>query len=1041
MMKRALLFVSFGACASVQMAQAAPTSALAKALPKVQYNRDVRPILSENCFSCHGFDKNQRKAGLRLDVREDALAAKAFVPGKPEVSELVKRIFTNNADELMPPGDSHKSLTAEQKQILKRWVAEGAEYQPHWAFIAPVKAPVPKPKNAKLARNVIDNFILERLEKSGLRFAPETSREVLLRRVTFDLTGLPPTPAEVDAFLADKAPNAYDKVVDRLLASPRYGEHMAVYWLDAVRYADTHGLHFDNERHIWPYRDWVVKAFNDNKPFDQFTIEQLAGDLLPNSTREQKVATGYNRCAPTSNEGGSIAEELLYRYSVDRTETTASVFLGLTAGCAACHDHKFDPVSQKDFYQLYAFFNSGADPAMDGNQPRTPPILKLSTPEQEAQLVAWDNEIGQTRAKIKEAVAKLDYQDPALQTPPPAEQKVETIWMEDAFPESEAVFANGHPQTFISKESGPVFSGERSLKRTDAGLSQDVFERLKTPFTVPTNGILFTYVYLDPQNPPKSVMLQWNTGTWSHRANWGDADAIPYGEKNTVEKIQMGELPKAGEWVRLEVPVEKLKLAAGVKFQGMAFTQFGGTVYWDKAGVIYDANPASDPNLSLTAWTNKLGTKDPGNTFPQDVRDIFKKKPEERNDDQKARLREYYLSEVFSGGRETITPLKNLVTDLESKKKKLDGEIAATMIWADTPQPRKAFVMLRGQYDKPGEEVQPGTPAFLPALKKESNETRATRLDLARWMVAPEQPLTARVFVNRLWQQAFGTGLVKTSADFGAQGQTPSHPELLDWLAVDFRESGWDIKRLMKLIVSSAAYRQESKLSPRLRELDPENRLIARGPRLRLDAEAIRDNALFTSGLINLTMGGRGARPYQPINIWEPLAYPGSDTDKYVPDKGSGLYRRSLYTFWKRTAPQPAIIAFDAPTREAFCTRRERSNTPMQALVLMNDVQHFEAARGLATRILKEGGKSSDERLAFGFRIVTARRPTAKELEILRGSLAKQLAHYKANPDAAKKALTVGESKPAEGIDPTEYAAWTMVSNLLLNLDETVTKN
>lgn len=1034
-MKRALFITLLGVCALAPTIQAAPT------LPKVQYNRDIRPILSENCFACHGFDKNQRKASLRLDVREEALASRAFVPGQPDKSELVKRIFSNNADELMPPADSHKALTAEQKQTLKRWIAEGAEYQPHWAFITPVKAPIPKPKNAKRARNLIDNFILERLEKNGLQFAPEASKEVLLRRVTFDLTGLPPTPAEVDAFLADKAPNAYDKVVERLLASPRYGEHMAIYWLDAVRYADTHGLHFDNERHIWPYRDWVVKAFNDNKRFDQFTIEQLAGDLLPDATREQKVATGYNRCAPTSNEGGSITEELLYRYSVDRTETTASVFLGLTAGCAACHDHKFDPVSQKDFYQLYAFFNSGADPAMDGNQPRTPPILKLSTPEQVAQMAAWDSEIQDARAKVKEAVAKLNYQDPALQTPPPTEQKVETVWVEDAFPESEAVFANGHPQSFITRDNGPVFSGERSLKRTDGGLSQDVFERLKTSFSVPSNGTLFAYVYLDPQNPPKSVMLQWNTGSWSHRANWGDADAIPYGQKNTVEKIQMGELPKAGEWVRLEVPVEKLKLAAGTRFQGMAFTQFGGTVFWDKAGIVYDANPATNPELSLIAWTNKSGAKDPSSAFPQDVRDIFKKKPEERNDEQKARLREYYLSEVFVGARETILPLKNLAADLEAKKKKLDSEIPATMIWADTPQPRKAFVMLRGQYDKPGEEVQPGTPAFLPEMKKETNEGRATRLDLARWMVSPEQPLTGRVFVNRLWQQAFGTGLVKTSADFGAQGQMPSHPELLDWLAVDFRESGWDIKRLMKLIVTSAAYRQESKVTPHLRELDPENRLLARGPRLRLDAEEIRDNALFASGLMDTTMGGRGVRPYQPINIWEPLAYPGSDTDKYVPDKGSGLYRRSLYTFWKRTAPQPAIIAFDAPTREAFCTRRERSNTPMQALVLMNDVQHFEAARGLATRILKEGGKSDDERLVFGFRVVMARRPTAKELAILRGALARQMARYIANPDAAKKALTVGESKPAEGIEPTEYAAWTMVSNLLLNLDETITKN
>ncbi len=911
------------------------------AVETLQFSRDIQPILSDNCFLCHGPD--QQKAKLRLDDRAVAIARGAIVPGDPAKSKLIARIFSDDPNIKMPPDASHKTLTAEQKNKLKQWIAEGAPYQSHWAFGAPRKAAPPKIADAAWAKNPIDNFIAAALEKRGLKPSPQASKELLLRRVSFDLIGLPPTSAETDAFLSDTSPDAYEKVVDRLLASPRYGEHMARGWLDAARYADTHGLHFDNERHIWPYRDWVVKAFNENLPFDQFTIYQLAGDLLPNPTRDQLVATGFNRCTPTTNEGGSIDAESLFRYAVDRTETTSSVYMGLTAGCATCHDHKFDPISQKEFYQLYAFFNSAADPAMDGNDLRTPPVLRLPTPEQAAQMAGFEPQISAAQQKIKDAIAKIQYSDPAAQTPPPATTKTETVWMEDSLPAGAEVKADGHPLTFVTTAQGPVKSGQRAIKRSGEGTIQDFFTGAKEPFRVPSQGVIYAHVYLDAKNPPKAVMLQFNTGDWTHRVNWGDADAIGFGTKGTVSKIQAGPLPKTGEWVRLEVKIADLQLKPGTKFSGLAFTQNGGTVYWDRVGVNYESNPATDPETSQRAWEEKLNGKDPGDGFTQDIRDIFKMKPEERKAEHQQKLRDYYLNNVHAGTRELVAPMRGEIAAIEGKKKTLDGEIPATLIMAELPEKRPAHVMLRGAYDKPGEAVQPSTPAVLPPLKTEKPNGRATRLDFAKWLVAPEHPLTARVFVNRLWQQTFGTGLVKTAGDFGAQGEVPSHPELLDWLAVEFREGGWDIKRAMKLLVTSAAYRQDSRVTPQLHELDPENRLLARGPRFRLDAEQIRDNALYVSGLMDFTMGGRGVKPYQPINVWEPLAYPGSNTDKYVQDKGGALYRRSLYTFWKRTAPHPAMSAFDSPNRESSCLRRERSNTPLQALVLMNDVQHFEA--------------------------------------------------------------------------------------------------
>ncbi|MDB6175785.1 MAG: hypothetical protein JWL59_5096 [Chthoniobacteraceae bacterium] len=1003
----------------------------------IEFNRDIRPILSENCFQCHGPDKNKRKAKLRLDVREDALKPAesgeiAIVPKVISKSALIDRIVSTDEDEQMPPAESHKKLTGAQKEKLRLWIAEGADYQAPWAFIAPKRIPAPGIRGIGWARNQIDQFIAQELETRRLGHSPEAPKELLLRRVSFALTGLPPSISQMDRFSADTAPDAYEKEIDRLLATPQFGEHMAVYWLDAARYGDTHGLHLDNERSMWPYRDWVVRAFNENLPFDQFTLWQLAGDLIPNATRDQKIASGFNRCNVTSGEGGSINEELLFRYALDRTETAVNTWMGLTAGCAVCHDHKFDPITQKDFYSLFAFFNSAADPAMDGNEKFTPPVLKLPSPAQENQLREWTEKIAAARAGIKAELARIEYVDPAALDPIPPISQVEEIWLEDDFP------ADAKPASAATWATDRVQSGKRAIKQTGQGITQNYFEGAEKPFPAPSNGKIFAYVWLDPADPPKAIMLQWHgDGNWNWRANWGDKDAITFGQAGTPAKLQIGELPKPGEWVRLEVSVEDLKLKPGAKFDGLAFTQFGGTVYWDHSGAAYEVNPAADPERSQIAWEKRNEGHDPGEKVPKAIRDIFLAN-KERTAEHKQTLRDYFLSEVFAGNRERFNLLQTGVKKLEDEKKAFEAGIPATLVMADIEQKREAHIMLRGQYDKPGEKVEPAVPAIFGKLPVTG---RATRLDLANWLIAPENPLASRVIVNRLWQQIFGNGLVRTAGDFGAQGETPSHPELLDWLAVELRESGWDIKHLIRLMLTSATFRQDSRMTPALLEADPENRFLARGPRFRLDAEELRDNALAVGGLLDLTLGGVPVRPYQPENIWEPLGFVGSNTREYKQDHGQALYRRSLYTFWKRNAPAPFLTTFDAPSRDSSCIRRERSDTPLQALLLMNDVQHFEAARALGQRMLLEGGTTANERISYGFRLATTRRPAESEQTVLKETFEKELEHFAANLPAAQQAVTFGESKPKPDLNPAELAAYTMVANVLLNMDETLTEN
>ncbi len=840
----------------------------------VLFNRDIRPILSENCFSCHGPDAGQRHAELRLDTAEGALADlggyHAIVPGKPDESEAYLRIAEHDESMRMPPPDSNRSLSPDQVELVRRWIEQGAPWQGHWAFIPPQRPPAPQASGSDWPTNPVDAFVLPRLEAEGLQPSPEADKLTLIRRVTLDLTGLPPTLEEIDAFTADKSADAYEKLVDRLLASPPYGEQMTRYWLDLARYGDTHGLHLDNQRSIWLYRDWLVQAFNENKPFDEFTIEQLAGDLLPQPTLRQRIATGFNRCNVTTSEGGSIDEEYIVRYAVDRTSTMSTVWMGLTTECAVCHDHKFDPISQKEFYQLYAFFNSTADKAMDGNAQLPPPVVQVPSPEQKAKRKELEEQRAGVEVQIRKELAAIEYSDPGADEPC------------------------------------------RELQ------------------------------------PQEHVCVDESLAVWERLQRAAKAESLPD-------------------------PVKKYVLA------------------------------------------------DPAN----------------RTGEQTKRIREYFLEYVYKPARATFDPLHKQLDDLKKQQEELEKAIPATLVTQELPQPRDAHVLRRGEYDTPQEKVERGVPAVLPPLPGDAPKNR---LGLAQWLVSPSHPLTARVTVNRFWQHYFGTGLVKTAEDFGAQGEWPSHPELLDWLAVEFMESGWDVKHMQRLIVTSATYRQSSRITPELYQRDPENRLLARGPRSRMDAEMVRDNALAISGLLVDRIGGPSVKPYQPPGLWEAVGYTTSDTAKFVQDHGDALYRRSMYTFWKRTSPPPAMLLLDAPSRETCTARRPRTNTPSAALALMNDVQFFEAARGLAERMMNEAGSQPEQRVALGFRLATARPPDPEEVSVLIQQYDAQLAECRKNPEAALKVINTGESKPDESLDPVELAAWTMVANVILNLDETITK-
>ncbi len=1308
----------------------------------VDYTQDIRPILSNNCFACHGPDEKTRQANLRLDTKEGAFSEPSgypiIVPENPDESELYLRIISDDENYQMPPANFNKTLTPEQIEAIKQWISEGAKWEEHWAFTTPVQPAPPNVTTANWVRNPIDAFILSRLEKEGLRPAKEANKRTLIRRLSFDLTGLPPTLEEIHLFLNDDSPNAYEKLIDTYMAKPEYGEHMARFWLDVARYGDTHGLHLDNYREMWPYRDWVINAFNNHMPFDQFTVEQLAGDLLHEPTVEQRVATGFNRCHVTTSEGGSIAEEYYVRYAVDRANTTATVWMGLTAGCAQCHDHKYDPISQKEYYQLYAYFNNITENAMDGNRKDSPPVVKLPTPEQTAQLTKYDDKIKELDAQSKgpiphidaaqtawenrmprwttikpevvlsqggatlaiqddnsvlasgtnpdkevyEVIAKLpqgkwsavrleglpdkslpgsgigrtdnsnvvltgfsvdvvpvdmseqmlaeaqeaakraaeaikkaaeeakkaaeaakaaeeakkaaEESDTAEETPEnatetdeaktgdePAEEAVPEIADKPAEknaaatdeekdadkPAEEAVQENADkpaeetaqenadaaPETDGEEPAEEVATPETDEKKTEEETTEDAVEpteeqdpwtavpivkawadkeqagdfaipntfddkpetgwglesnnnrgnsrqaiflvanpfgtegglvriRLKHesehakhhfgrfrlavtnaptiypigskvgianwhsvgPFTAEHGNVAFYNVY-EPETKPVNTKDKFTVGsqelTWKQQTHWKDGE---------VHNDIVGE--NSATYLYRNISSETNQKATLYLSSNDALKVWVNQTEVLASNIQRDAAPDTEKvQIQLNPGNNALLLKVVNYSGPSgfffriesdapmvtaNIVDTIAIERGKRNGDQQTQIREYYRRNVT-----TDADLKKLyadISDTQNKRNSLNNSLTTTLVMQERSEPRGAYILERGAYQHRGEQVYPQTPAVLPPMVKGSPPNR---LSLAKWLVSPKHPLTARVTINRFWQHVFGTGIVRTSEDFGTQGTPPVHPELLDWLATEFIASGWNVQTMQKLMFTSATYRQSSKVTPEKLELDADNVLLSRGPRYRFDAEIVRDNALALSGLMFKKIGGPSVKPPQPGGLWKAVGFTGSNTDTFRKDSGADkVHRRSLYTFWKRTAPPPQMNILDAPSREACTIRRERTNTPMQALMLMNDPQFFEAARVFAERTIKLGGNTPEERIAYMFEMATAREPKAAEATLILDTMKAHAEELKANPEAAKELIAIGESKPDDKLDPIEVATWTMIANLILNLDEVLNK-
>ena len=1158
----------------------------------IDFNREIRPILSENCFKCHGPDEKERKAKLHFDRKEDAFkSAKsgnfAIVPGDTAKSKLVVRITSKDPDELMPPPESGKKLTARQVELLTRWIAEGAKWQEHWAYVKPERPPIPEVKNKKWPRNEIDRFVLARLEKEGLKPSPEADKTTLDRRASFDVTGLPPTPQEVDVFLADKSPQSYEKLVDRLLNSPDYGEQMAHYWLDAARYADSHGYHIDSDRSMWKWRDWVIDAFNKNKPYDQFTVEQLAGDLLPEASLDQKIASGYVRCNMSTGEGGALVEEYQAKYTFDRVETTSTIWLGLTMTCARCHTHKYDPITNREYYGMYALFNNLNESVLDGNKPNPEPSLKLPTPEQnqrqewlkrtitndqakmdapmpdlDAKQIAWQNNWHEklsagwsvlTPATIKSTSTNgpqfktLDDRSVLVEGPnpesdvhevtmpldagtiaalrlevlpdgslpkqssaraddgrfrlsefeaeiiPPAKDgtnskptklkftqavadaaeakfevakaidgKADTGWGVDA-----NSITNPHAALFLLGVPVKVQDGSelRIRLRYEASKSKRAIGRFRLaaaqneelvrllnppkldpwqligPFKTENAHAGLTNIY----GPEKEIDLKKSYPGVREEAKWTEKAGFDDGKANQLVEYLQGVHGAYFLYRTLKVPAAR-KAQLSLRADGLFKLWLNGKLVLERTT---EEKPGEGPlkaTVDLKQGENKLLVKivtiqgqanftfnkdlDEVDSVPADIAAILATSTK-LDGKPKTKVRDHFR-------RVNSPEFKQLSEEMAKYREEDSGiekVIPTTMVSKEMDQRRETFTLMRGEYDKKGDKVEPGVPSILPPWP---SGQPTNRLGFARWLVDPSHPLMARVTVNRLWQQYFGVGLVKTVEDFGVQGERPSHPELLDWLATEFIRTGWDVKRMQKLILTSATYRQSSHLTPALLAKDPENRLIARGPRFRMDAEVVRDTALAVSGLLLDKQGGRSVKPYQPPGLWEAVSY--NNSQKYVADTGEDQYRRSLYIYWKRQSPPPNMMLFDAPTREYCVVRRLRTNTPLQALVLMNDPQFVEASRALAQRMMTEAGNDPKKRIAFAFRLATARQPEADETKVLLDVFNRELAEFRKDKTAAEKLLGVGSFKPKAGLDASELAAWTTIASMILNLDETVTK-
>lgn len=987
--------------------------------PPIDFGRDIQPILSENCFHCHGPDASQRKADLRLDSFEGATAADAIMPGKSQDSELISRILSTDPGEVMPPPKSNLKLNDRQKQLLRRWIDEGATYTKHWSFVAPVRPAVPNVAAPARIENPIDAFIVARLIKEGLQQSPEADKAKLLRRVTLDLTGLPPTPEELDAFLADASPDAYEKAVDRLLDSRRYGERMVWEWLDAARYADTNGYQGDPTRAMWYWRDWAMEAFNKNMPFDQFTLEQIAGDLLANPTREQLIATGFHRNHMINGEGGRIAEESRVEYVQDRVETTGTVWMGLTLTCCRCHDHKYDPFQQKEYYQLAAYFNSIDESGANDAGGLANPVLSFALPEQQKKL----DELRAVETNANQARDELDKQLRAAQ--PAWELRL-----------AETAAKSTEPEWTVLTAIEAKSEGGASLKTLDDGsLLVSGNNPPQDSFTVTFKTNLSNLTGFRLEALPDESLVNKGPG----RADNGNF---------VLTELKIQHNGKPVELAALRADYEQGGFPIGNTVDGKNDTGWAVASDFGKLHVgLYEVkSPISSngesqltcqlefrsPHVSHVLGHFRLSaTNAPASVFrgiPEKVRDALAIAADQRDDAQKKEVTDYYLNNESS-----LVAARKAADDARRGRDGYERSLPRTMVMRERTAPRETFVLVKGAYNVPSDKVEHGVLNELLPLQPNAPKNR---LALAQWLVTPDHPLTARVTVNRFWQQFFGIGLVKSTEDFGIQGDKPFHPELLDWLAVEFRESGWNVKQFVRLIVTSATYRQSSKVLPGMAERDPDNRLLSRGPRFRLPSWMIRDQALAVSGLLVDHFGGPPVKGYQPPGVWEDATF---GQIKYQQDHGDALYRRSLYTFWRRIAA-PTVF-FDVANRQNCSVKSDRTNTPLHALVTLNDVTYVEAARALAQRtLLSPTAKDDTSRINELFNRCTCRRPTTKEVERLIKRLMLLRVTYQKSTDATQKLLGVGESKPDPGLDGAELAAWTNLANLVLNLDEAITK-
>jgi len=1012
------LLLLFTALATISAAAEPPVPA------KIEFNRDVRPVLSDNCFYCHGPDANHREADLRLDLRDEAISAKAIVPGKISESELIARILTDDEDDLMPPPDSHKKLTTRQKEILKKWIEQGAGYQQHWAYEKPVKAKIPA------GVNPVDHLVRKRLREIGLKPSPKADARTLIRRLYFDLLGLPPTPSDMSNW-PDLSGKRYDELVSSLLKNPHYGERMAISWLDQVRFADTIGYHSDNPHNVWPYRDYVIKSFNTNKPFDRFTIEQIAGDLMPGSNQETKVGSAFNRLLLTTEEGGAQAKDYEQRMLTDRVRAVGNAWMGQTTGCAQCHDHKFDPITMRDFYQLGAFFADIKEPILGRREPG---------------MIVLDAEGEKKQADIAKRLAALqaDFAKPRPELAP-----AQLAWEKKAL---EAVTTSGDWQ-LLKPLTAASTKKNVALKADKDGIVRGTIDKKREERKQNDGTDIYTITAKVPQGVTGiriDAMKDKSPGIGlAANANFVLSEIA----LSVVRKKQQEKLPISHASATFEQP----KFAAAAAVDGIADKKdngwgvLGGTgadqsLYLELAEPIVDADTTVTlkltfalgenheiANLRLNTTTSPKPLRAPATSLPaKEIADILKVTPEKRAPAQKQKV-----EAAFKQIAPELSELRTKLATVEKEKADFEAAAPKSLVSISDTNKRTVRILPRGDWmNESGEVVKASLPSYLPKPKIEGRDL--TRLDLAQWLASKENPLTARNVMNRLWKQFFGTGLSKVLDDLGAQGEPPVNPALLDWLACEFMDSGWDFQHMVRVIVSSETYQQVSTSTKELTAADPYNRECARQSAFRLDAEIVRDNALAISGLLVPKIGGPSVKPYQPAKYWENLNFP---TREWQNDSGESLYRRGMYTWWQRSFLHPSLVAFDAPSREECTAERNRSNIPQQALVLLNDPTYVEAARAFAARILTECSGDAKQRISWACQHALQRPPSADEMKTISALFEKHLSDYKKDTAAAEALLKTGAAPTPASLNKSELAAWTHVARVLINLHETITRS